>query len=149
MAIFDAKMMCKEATKSGLLGGSSMICKWLITMVIVSPLSRVVGPLPNGRTLWLINGGDPNYVSKSWDDPPSSSTNQTRVITGFLDINPAIAWGVGALFPVTPAKMNSSPLKRNHLKRKVLFQPSLFRGFFIFPGCKYEETLAKNYHSHH
>ena len=23
-------------------------CKWLITMVIVSPLSRVVGPLPNG-----------------------------------------------------------------------------------------------------
>ncbi len=38
MAIFDAKMMCKEATKSGLLGGSSMICKWLITMVIVSPL---------------------------------------------------------------------------------------------------------------
>ena len=26
-----------------------MICKWLITMVIASPLSRVVGPLPNGR----------------------------------------------------------------------------------------------------
>ena len=26
------------------------------------PLSRVVGPLPNGRTLWLINGGDPNYL---------------------------------------------------------------------------------------
>ena len=23
-------------------------CKWLITMVIVSPISRVVGPLPNG-----------------------------------------------------------------------------------------------------
>ena len=21
--------------------------------------------------LWLINGGDPNHVSKSWDDPPS------------------------------------------------------------------------------
>ena len=25
------------------------VSKWLITMVIVSPLSRVVGPLPNGR----------------------------------------------------------------------------------------------------
>ena len=24
-----------------------------------SPKDRVVGPLPNGRTSWLINGGDP------------------------------------------------------------------------------------------
>ena len=24
-----------------------------------SPKDRVVGPLPNGRTLWLMNGGDP------------------------------------------------------------------------------------------
>ena len=30
--------------------------KWLITMVIISPLAGVVGPLPNGRTSWLING---------------------------------------------------------------------------------------------
>ena len=37
------------------------VSKWLITMVIVSPLSRVVGPLTNGRTSWLINGGDPNH----------------------------------------------------------------------------------------
>ena len=36
----------------------------LITMVIVgtSPKDRVVGPLPNGRTSWLINGDDPNYL---------------------------------------------------------------------------------------
>ena len=27
-----------------------------------SPITVVVGPLPNGRTLWLINGGDPNYL---------------------------------------------------------------------------------------
>ena len=27
-----------------------------------SPKDRVVGPLPNGRTLWLINGGDPNHL---------------------------------------------------------------------------------------
>ncbi len=40
--------------------------KWLITMVIVSPLSGVV-PLPNGHS-WLANGVDPNHVSKSWDD---------------------------------------------------------------------------------
>ena len=26
-------------------------CKWLITMVIVSPLTGVVGPLPNGLSL--------------------------------------------------------------------------------------------------
>ena len=25
-------------------------------------LSGVVGPLPNGRTPWLINGGDPNHL---------------------------------------------------------------------------------------
>ena len=33
-----------------------------------SPKDRVVVvPLPNGRPSWLINGGDPNHVSKSWD----------------------------------------------------------------------------------
>ena len=31
-------------------------------MVRKSPKDRVVGPLPNGRTSWLINGGDPNYL---------------------------------------------------------------------------------------
>ena len=34
-----------------------MTCKWLITMVIVGPLTGVVGPLPNGLYKWLINGG--------------------------------------------------------------------------------------------
>ena len=34
-----------------------------------SPKDRVVGPLLNGQTSWLINGGDPTY--ESWDDPPS------------------------------------------------------------------------------
>ena len=28
---------------------------------------RVVGPLPNRQTSWLINGGDPNHVPKSWE----------------------------------------------------------------------------------
>ena len=34
-----------------------------------SPKDRVV-PLPNGHEHGLY-GGDPNHVSKSWDDPPS------------------------------------------------------------------------------
>ena len=33
------------------------VSKWLITMVSFHPLSRVVGPLPNGRYSWLLNGG--------------------------------------------------------------------------------------------
>ena len=28
-----------------------MTCKWLITMVIVGPLSRVMGPLPHGLSM--------------------------------------------------------------------------------------------------
>ena len=39
--------------------------KWLMTMVIVSSLSRVVGPLPK-YPKWLMDGG---YY---WDDPPST-----------------------------------------------------------------------------
>ena len=31
--------------------------QWLITMVGTSPKDRVVGPLPNGRTSWLIKMG--------------------------------------------------------------------------------------------
>ena len=27
-----------------------------------SPRPGVVGPLPNGRTSWLIHGGDPKYL---------------------------------------------------------------------------------------
>ena len=37
------------------------VSKWLITMVSKSPKDGVV-PLANGRTLWLINGGDPNHL---------------------------------------------------------------------------------------
>ena len=48
-----------ETSYQQALGGSSH----LVTMVIVVvPRPGVVGPLPNGRTSWLINGGDPNYL---------------------------------------------------------------------------------------
>ena len=38
-------------------------CRWLIAMAMVtkSPKDRVVGPLPNGLTSWLINRGDPHH----------------------------------------------------------------------------------------
>ena len=36
--------------------------KWLIIMISKSPKDRVVGPLPNGRTSWLVNEGDPKYL---------------------------------------------------------------------------------------
>ena len=42
-------------------------------MVIVSPVSRVMGPLPNGLSMaykWGVIHGDPNYLRSSWDDPP-------------------------------------------------------------------------------
>ena len=35
-----------------------------------SPKDRVV-PFPNGRNLWLISGGRPNYLLYKWGDPPS------------------------------------------------------------------------------
>ena len=36
-------------------------CKWLITMVVVSPPRRVVGPLPNGLN-GFVNRGDPMVI---------------------------------------------------------------------------------------
>ena len=48
-----------------------MTCKWLGTIVSKSPIPGVVGPLPNGRTPWLIKGGCYLYLS-NWDDPPST-----------------------------------------------------------------------------
>ena len=53
------------------------ISKWLSTMVNYHPLTGVklfpfqVIPLPFRAVSWLMNRGDPNYGSKSWDDPPS------------------------------------------------------------------------------
>ena len=54
------------------------VSKWLITMVIISPLIRVVGPLPNGLSMVLINGVIlTTYIH--WDDPPSrSATHEPR-----------------------------------------------------------------------
>ena len=44
-----------------------------------SPKDRVVGPLPNGRNSWLINGGDPTHLhppgSPSSKHPTSSTSS--------------------------------------------------------------------------
>ena len=38
------------------------VVNWPMVIVVVGPLTEVVGPLPNGHSwLWLIHGGDPNY----------------------------------------------------------------------------------------
>ena len=62
-----------------------MTCRWLITMVIVSP--RFLGlwdPLQMAFA-WFINGGDPNHVSESWDDLPRthpSTESQVKSLKG-------------------------------------------------------------------
>ncbi len=60
--------------------------KCFITTLSKSPKDRVV-PLPNGHS-WLLNGGDPNHWTKSWDDPPSgripvvrTSSKETLLLT--------------------------------------------------------------------
>ena len=59
-----------EQRNGALLGGSSHdLDTWLVTMVIVSPLTRVVGALPNGRFMaykWGLL-----TILTDWDDPPS------------------------------------------------------------------------------
>ena len=54
-------------------------CKWLITMVIVGPLSRVI-PLPNGRFMAYKWGVITSYQPlTNWDDPPSTVNLMMRV----------------------------------------------------------------------
>ncbi len=60
--------MWNMPTGPHLLGGLS-VSKWLTTMVIVSPLSKVVGSLPNGLNGFYMGVILTTY--KSWDDPPS------------------------------------------------------------------------------
>ena len=51
------------------------IIPWLLDVVNTAsgdrccPLTGVLGPLPNGRTLWLLNGG--YQLLTNWDDPAS------------------------------------------------------------------------------
>ena len=44
---------------------------WRIIPLSKSPKDRVI-PLTNGRTLWLINGGDPNHLQVLGAHPPST-----------------------------------------------------------------------------
>ena len=46
------------------------------------------------------------------------------------------------LSSTTPLKFKSSPLKRDHPKRKVVFQSSFFRGDSNFRGCIYRSVIC-------
>ena len=75
--------------------------KWLITMVIVSPLSVVIPGYssPNGRNSWLINGGDtvdgqnPAPVDRLVQDFSHQQYDPPRYCT-FPLVN--MAWEVGS-----------------------------------------------------
>ena len=56
----------------GYLEDHAMPCKWLISMVHFHPLTGVkLFPFLSGQFHGGYKWGDPNYGSKSWDDPPS------------------------------------------------------------------------------
>ena len=74
----------------------------------VRPLSRVV-PLPNGRTSWLINGGDPNYL-----------------LSGMI-LQVAVGNTVGK-FHLHHNQKLTCPLKRGHFKRKGSSSNHYFSG---------------------
>ena len=50
-----------------------MTCKWLITMVIVSPLTGVVGPLPSGL-----------FMAYKWGDPITTYIHWEPILQAFL-----------------------------------------------------------------
>ena len=54
--------------------------KWFITLDRKSPITGVVGPLPNGLSC-LINGG--YQLLTNWDDPPSTVATVKRIIAFF------------------------------------------------------------------
>ena len=51
----------------------------------MSPKDRVMGPLPNGRTLWLINGGDPNHLL-TWTILQIEFLNRIKGIWGIMPL---------------------------------------------------------------
>ena len=55
-----------------------MTCKWLITMVSFRPLSRIVGPLPNGRFMAYKWGLLYNYLRYLGAHPPAINIFQVR-----------------------------------------------------------------------
>ena len=57
------------------------VSKGLITMVIVSPVTGVVGPLPNSRFMAYKMGVTVLTTYKSWPDPPSKSLMSQKSAT--------------------------------------------------------------------
>ena len=62
------------------------LSKWLITMVIVSPLSRVVPPSEWPFMAYTVYMGLTNHLLTNWDDPPSGDIPVSPV-DGFFTSN--------------------------------------------------------------
>ena len=58
---FTASLRPKKGMKKGTIWRIIPFSKWLVTMVIVSPLNGGNFPFQMG-VLWLINRGDPNHL---------------------------------------------------------------------------------------
>ena len=69
-----------EKISSAYLGDHPRTWKWFITLDRKSPITGVVGPLPNGLS-WLINVG--YQLLTNWDDPPSTVATVKRIIAFF------------------------------------------------------------------
>ena len=53
---------------------------------------------------------------------------------------------IGGILEATPLKTNEYHLKRDHFKRKFIFQPSIFRGYlFVFRGKKTRWSRTKDH----
>ena len=59
------------------------------------PLTGVVGPLPNRRTLWLLNGG--YQLLTKWDDPASRKVGFSTSIYKYCNLNTGIMSGCDLL----------------------------------------------------
>ena len=56
------------------------------------PLTEVVGPLPDGRTPWLMNGGDPNHLQvMGWS---SKLFGGLKEFLGLSPAHPGYQWNV-------------------------------------------------------
>ena len=67
-------MMLCTSKLMGYLEDHPMTRKWLLTMVIVSPLTGGCGT-PSKWPKWLVNGG--YYLLTNWDDPPSRAASSS------------------------------------------------------------------------
>ena len=103
-------------------------------MVIVSPITGIL-PLPNGRTPWLINGGDPNHLL-------NGMIIQAGAQEGILN-PPGVGWWCWYHTADTSVSSHSqNPCKKNG----IFYQPRLDFWTINSMGLVYLPTI---YHQNH